>query len=325
MSHFPIPRFDVNGEPIIFSPRRRSSQGVFTVHISIDPEFPPRQRAQEVQSTAPAPSAQNPATRSVAAAPQMPPPFAIPRSDYLSRRPVAQSTALSSPPAAGLPSDFPSHRPAFLKDAVSEAAQIVQAGYRWRASSPSCRVRADQVAPPRADATDAWHNTSEMLFYLCDKSFNTEVPITITFAPTHGPGLVGVAMTELARGRGVLEPQTPIGNFFLPKFQWAGATGRLVIELPGYPTMQTFRLVLQDENGRYTPRAAFGTQIARAVANFADSDPFRPGPGRLPLGRHRDGASYEQMRLLEAISFNGQDFYLRFALVPGSIPGSMTA
>ncbi|KAJ7230112.1 hypothetical protein GGX14DRAFT_384068 [Mycena pura] len=166
MSH--LPRFHVNGE-IFYGP------GAFgpVVLTNPDPRFPPRQRAQEVQSTAPAPSAQHPPTRPVAAARQMPPPSAIFHSDSPSRRPVAQSMALTSPPADLLPlpaSAFPS-QPQPLR--------------------PPCQR-------PRRRATDgrlrAPHAQSHSI---------TVVPIVIPFAPTHGPGLEGVAMTERSRPRRV--------------------------------------------------------------------------------------------------------------------------
>ncbi|KAJ7215871.1 hypothetical protein GGX14DRAFT_541970 [Mycena pura] len=313
MSHFP--GFHANGEPINYG-RGAFGPGVPT---NPDPSFPPRQRAQEVQSTAPAPSAQHPPTRPIAAARQMPPPSAIPPSDFIFRRPVAQSTALFSPPAQErrriisqqLQSAFPgNHRPAPFAVAISGTAAT---GYRWPASSPSSIVRADQVAPPCADATDAWHNTSAgvMNCYPRFESYNTEVPITITFATTHGPGLVGVALTELARGRGVLEPDTPIGNFIMPTYQWAGPSGRLVFEWPGYVAQLTRPLVLQDANGRYVSRAAFGRQIACHLHEFIETtlgdpntDYFKSAPPQTRLGRH--GIRFEQFRLLE-IPLSGMD------------------
>ncbi|KAJ7209164.1 hypothetical protein GGX14DRAFT_566342 [Mycena pura] len=316
MSRFPHGHFHVNGDPIFYGPGRFGP----VVLTNPDPRFPPGwQREQGVPSSAPAPSEQHPPTRPVASARHLPPPSAtgIPRSESSSRRPVSQSAALSSMHAVvlGLPeSAFPSHSPAPFAAAVAET---VRTGLQWPASVPSYVVSADQVAPPCADATDAWHVTSRMMYYPRRHSYNTEVPITVTFAPTHGPGLMGVAMTELVRARGLKQPDTPI----VPRSQ-AGATGRLIFEWPGYD-MQTYPLLLQDGKGRYAPRVALGAQIATALhaitEKFADPNEFTPGTGvmQMPLGRH--GIRYERLRLLEAISFNGQDFYVHIGIVPHRI------
>ncbi|KAJ7192420.1 hypothetical protein GGX14DRAFT_406370 [Mycena pura] len=292
----------------------------------------PRQRAQGAQSTAPASWAQDPW--------QMPPPSAV-------HRAVAQPTAVSSAPRqrvqevqstapASWAKASPSRRPVAQPPAVSSAPAAVPrltappfavamsktkaTGYRWPPSSTSSKVRADQVAPPCADATDAWHNTSLMIYYPRE-SLDTQVPIIIPFAPTHGPGLEGVAMTELICNRGLLEPDTPIGSFLRPGHKWAGATGRLVLEWPGYD-VQIFYLPLQHDKRRYLQRGTLGKLIARGVRTFIEhyGDPnIVPGTRFVRVGQHSNWAQFEQFRLLEVISLDGLDFYLRVAVVP--LPG----
>ncbi|KAJ7215052.1 hypothetical protein GGX14DRAFT_610142 [Mycena pura] len=189
----------------------------------------------------------------------------------------------------------PSHKPAPLKVAL---AGIKRTGRRRPASTPDCTFRTDrlqvQVAPPREDATDTWHDTSAIQ---PGPSLNTKVPIIITYNPTHGSGLVGVALTELLCD---------------------GATVRFVLEWSGYHNTRTFPLDSQDDQGRYTTRTGFGQQIARAVyvfmKHFGDSDPFTPREGCIRLGL--TGIRFERLRLLKAISVNGQDFYMRLGVVP---------
>ncbi|KAJ7190867.1 hypothetical protein GGX14DRAFT_579462 [Mycena pura] len=332
MSRLPHGHVHANGDPIFNGPGRFGP----VVITNPDPRFPPGW--QGLLSSAPAPSAQHPPTRPVASARQMPRPSAI-RSDYPSRRQVAAVFSLRAAVHALPASAFPSHKPAPFAARMSETART---GHRWPALSPSSTVvrspspdippslsmpfslslqSADQVAPPCADATDAWHVTSGMMYYPRAHSYNTEVPITVTFAPSHGPGLVGVAMTELVRGRGLLEPHTPMGTFFPPGYQ-VGATGRLVFEWPGYD-MQLFPLRLQDGQGLYAPRVALGMQIAAIfdifIEKFGDPQEFTPGTGVMPIPLGRHGVRYERLRLLEAISFDGQDFYVRIATVPPRI------
>ncbi|KAJ7214916.1 hypothetical protein GGX14DRAFT_609748 [Mycena pura] len=297
-----LPRFHVNGEPILYA-RGVNGRGFQPVVLTNpDPRFPPRRRVQEEQYTAQAPTA-------------------IPRSEYPSRRLVAQATTLSSPamdlmPLA--PAFPPSHRPAPRKVALAGTART---GHRWPASTADGISRTDQLAPPMPDRpTDTWHNTSAMRCCPPAWPVTSNVPITITFNPTHGPSSVGVAFTELLYGRGVVDPNAgiQIGPFIQPVVHSLDHTVRLVLEWPGYHNKRAFPLDLKDDHGRYGTRGAFGKQIASAVytftEKFGDSDPFTPGGGRLRLGR--TGIMFQQLRLLEVISFNGLEFYMRVGVVP---------
>ncbi|KAJ7230113.1 hypothetical protein GGX14DRAFT_384069 [Mycena pura] len=83
--------------------------------------------------------------------------------------------------------------------------------------------------------------------------------------------------------------------------------GTQLIEVPSY-------LILDSSSDTSERVMLLHAEVpAGPSTNFGDSDPFKPGTERMRLGRH--GIRYEQLRLLEAISFNGQDFYLRIAAV----------
>ncbi|KAJ7193706.1 hypothetical protein GGX14DRAFT_576973 [Mycena pura] len=284
---------------------------------------PPRQRsAQEYQPMAPAPSAHHPPTRAVAARCYSPPP-PIAYLDELESPPesppeIAQPITL--PPLTVPPPHIPTDRPQTLRD-VMNWIERTRTRSRWCVSKPSCTVPPHKVYPPLADATDAWHSTSGMLTHPA-QSFDTMLPIMITFAPSHGPGLTGVALTELQRGRGLIMADTSLGDFISSKYHLV-AVGRLIFEWPGYPNVQAFKLVLRDDRRRYTTRGDFGRQIADALHKFAEVS----GPLAVRGVRGRHGILFEQLRLLEVFSIDGRDFYARLGVVPppsnGPIQGTL--
>ncbi|KAJ7190094.1 hypothetical protein GGX14DRAFT_408285 [Mycena pura] len=152
------------------------------------------------------------------------------------------------------------------------------------------------------------------------------VPICITYMPIDGRGPDGVALTQLARGRGMLGPQIRISEF-IPRRYRGIARAQFVFsgrtQWPGYADVRAEVLHLTQSDGRYTTRRHLGAQVARAIKTFMEQHidkfirPLFPVPN-LNLRLGPGGIQLEQLRIMEVHSDDGVNFYVRMAVVPSA-------
>nr|GAT47558.1 predicted protein [Mycena chlorophos] len=181
--------------------------------------------------------------------------------------------------------------------------------------------------PAPADASDAWHLTTgfpppPLLFVPSLPTLDAQpgitlrkAPISIPFAPTHGPGTLGVALSELVgAGRGVSDPAVPIVQHIPPPFRGEGmGEGWLVLEWPGQARfVSSFQL--RTHAGEYISRGLLAMQVANAFHYYytlAHNEPSADArASAMPL-------LFDHLRLLEVVSFNATDWYVRVLVVSG--------
>ncbi|KAJ7165468.1 hypothetical protein C8R43DRAFT_946165 [Mycena crocata] len=116
--------------------------------------------------------------------------------------------------------------------------------------------------------------------------FARYVPISIEFNSSNGPCSEGVAMTELALSRGMLEPRKRIGAYI--RTTPIAPVTRLVLEWPGYKPKTFEPFSLKEDATRYLTRGALGKQISQLFKSFIEQYGAQfvvPAEGeRLPLG-----------------------------------------
>ncbi|KAJ7351467.1 hypothetical protein DFH08DRAFT_957782 [Mycena albidolilacea] len=160
---------------------------------------------------------------------------------------------------------------------------------------------ANQLISLREDAKDKWHVDRTLFVPL---ACSVEAPsITLAFAPTHGPCTIGVALTELELSRGLPDPRKPIS---------LRSQGPRVINLVFTP------LVVEDGAGKHITLRAFAKRIAMIFCRFIKNhgDEYVPPVGRRGWRLGEGGIGYEQLRLLEVFSEDGENFHARMGVVP---------
>ncbi|KAJ7828460.1 hypothetical protein B0H14DRAFT_3718801 [Mycena olivaceomarginata] len=170
---------------------------------------------------------------------------------------------------------------------------------------------ANQLISPREEAKDKWHVDRTICVPLaCSIAPST----TLAFAPTHGPCTVGVALAELELSRGLPDPRKPIS--LRPQ---GPRVINLVFTWPDYPnTRASGPLVVKDETGKHITRGAFAKRIAIMFGRFINNhgDEYVPPVGRRGWRLGEGGIGYEQLRLLEVFSEDGENFHARMGVVP---------
>ncbi|KAF7317443.1 hypothetical protein HMN09_00481000 [Mycena chlorophos] len=198
--------------------------------------------------------------------------------------------------------------PPAIPSFASLLAHAERARTTWSGSNGTFFNNNPLPAPP--DASDTWHLTTGFppLPYS---------PISIPFAPTHGPGTLGVALSELVgAGRGVSDPAVPIVQHIPPPFRGGGTgEGWLVLEWPGQARfVSSFQL--RTHAGEYISRGLLAMQVANAFHYYytlAHNEPSADARATaVPL-------LFDHLRLLEVVSFNAADWYVRVVVV--SRPG----
>ncbi|KAJ7048341.1 hypothetical protein C8F01DRAFT_117874 [Mycena amicta] len=232
----------------------------------------------------------------------------------------------------------------------------------------SFRVRKQDLAAYTYEHTDFWHkmrNSQDETLYvpLLDNpsysavpqidSLSPHAPIAIAFPPTHGPGTIGVAATELLAGGGLRFEHEFIAARIPERFRlYPGSHGRLIIEVcfiarlalelplmypqwPGYASV-TAPLNISYNDGSYLSRIRFAQQLAHHLYTFAKNAPnytynaadaatdgYTTHAMTLDSRSHDDQnhpratarIRFEQLRILEAVSFDGRDWYMRVLVV----------
>nr|GAT43559.1 predicted protein [Mycena chlorophos] len=189
----------------------------------------------------------------------------------------------------------------------------------WAGSNGSFLNNTPLLALPGAQ--DGWHRTSGSLplaFVPSNPKIDfrpgqtvRKAPISIPFAPTRGPGTLGVALAEiLASCRGVADPDVPIVQHVPPAFRTEGSKhALLVLEWPGHPRfMSTFQL--RTDSREYIARQLLALQVANAFAYYASVIESEPS-----AAQSASPLIIDQIRLLEVVSFNAKDFYVRVLVV----------
>nr|GAT60556.1 predicted protein [Mycena chlorophos] len=212
-------------------------------------------------------------------------------------------------------------------DEVIEKAE--KSGMIWPDSEAREGFINPNTLPSSPDALDVWHRTDGLqsldyipfLAHLNDTPLRS-APISIPFAPTHGPGIVGAAMTELLRGgRGIFDAEASIEGHIPLAFRprlcgWKERDDRekegfLVIEWPGLQRfVSRFQLAAEcssvERMFTYISRKLLAMQIANVFHLL--SQVHAPASAHIPL-------IFDQLRLLEVVSFNARDFYVRVLVV----------
>ncbi|KAJ7060092.1 hypothetical protein C8F01DRAFT_208378 [Mycena amicta] len=215
----------------------------------------------------------------------------------------------------------------------------------------SFRVRKQDLTAYTYEHTDFWHkmrNSQDETLYvpLLDNpwysafpqidSLSPHAPIAIAFPPTHGPGTIGVAASELLAGRGLRFEHEFIAARIPERFRlYPGSHGRLILEWPGYASV-TAPLNISYNNGLYLSRIRFAQQLAHHLYTFAKNAPnytynaadaatdgYTGHAMTLDSRSHDDQnhpratarIRFEQLRILEAVSFDGRDWYMRVLVV----------
>ncbi|KAJ6564081.1 hypothetical protein B0H19DRAFT_1258585 [Mycena capillaripes] len=164
---------------------------------------------------------------------------------------------------------------------------------------------ADELIPARADARDGWHIDRVVCVPLAGSV--PAVKISLAFPPTHGPVTVGVALTQLALSRGLIDPRKPL-FITLPQVP---KIGRLVFSWPDYPNVRASApLVLKDDAGQYINRGSFGKQIALLFGEFIEkhAHEYVTPAGRRGWRLGNGGIKHQQLRLLEISPPMGRSF-----------------
>ncbi|KAJ7057475.1 hypothetical protein C8F01DRAFT_332941 [Mycena amicta] len=203
---------------------------------------------------------------------------------------------------------------------VIASAQMT--GMVWQDSNGSFFNR--NVLPSPHTAQDHWHRTNGLLPLLYVPSIPSldripghpmrNAPISIPFAPANGPGTLGVAMSELllAGGRGIFQPEESIRMHIPLPFRATqeDKDGLLVIELPGHARFISQFQLRDESSGEYVSRRLFAMQIANAFHYL--SELIKNNPSGDPTALSME---FDQLRLLEVVSFNAKDFYVRVMVV----------
>ncbi|KAJ7094907.1 hypothetical protein C8R43DRAFT_964509 [Mycena crocata] len=162
-------------------------------------------------------------------------------------------------------------------------------------------------------------------------SFGGYAPIVIPFPPASGNCPVGVSFRDLQRsssGRSVLISATRTIDKDVTSGILRTARASIVVEWTGYAVTHREGIDLRAEANSLITRIEFGKAAARAVQNFIDlwaeeyigvTDALYASssaqPTSMSLSRRHARIRYEHLRLVEAISFDGREFYLRMAVV----------
>ncbi|KAF7332919.1 hypothetical protein MVEN_02397800 [Mycena venus] len=104
------------------------------------------------------------------------------------------------------------------------------------------------------------------------------------------------------------------------------AVARLVFTWPDYPnTRVSKQLALKDDGMEYNTRGAFAKQIAVLFEHLIQKHghEYVPPVGRRGWRLGPGGIQYEQLRLLEIFSADGQNFHARMGVVPPHIGTSV--
>ncbi|KAF7311735.1 hypothetical protein MIND_00183500 [Mycena indigotica] len=195
-------------------------------------------------------------------------------------------------------------------------SNAAHSGMVWQ--GPTVSFSNPRPLPPPSDAQDVWHRTNGFLplHYVpalpeIDASAGLPVrsaPVSIPFKPVCGPGTLGVAMAEILAGRGIAEGDRSLSAYISPPFRSDARDAFLIIEWPGHPRFIS-QVQVQDAAG-YLSKRILAMQVANAFYHLAEMVQAQPSadPAALPLG-------FDQLRLLEVVSFNAQDFYVRVLVV----------
>ncbi|KAF7317432.1 hypothetical protein HMN09_00479900 [Mycena chlorophos] len=211
-------------------------------------------------------------------------------------------------------------------DEVIEKAE--KSGMIWPDSEAREGFINPNVLPSSPNALDVWHRTDglQSLDYIpflahLNHAPLRSAPISIPFAPTHGPGIVGVAMTELLRGgRGIFDPEASIEGHIPLAFRprlcgWKERDDRekegyLVIEWPGLQRfVSRFQLAAACSSAERTfTHALLYFTLRDDTVTDNSKKVHTPASAHIPL-------IFDQLRLLEVVSFNARDFYVRVLVV----------
>ncbi|KAJ7114318.1 hypothetical protein C8R44DRAFT_855630 [Mycena epipterygia] len=191
-------------------------------------------------------------------------------------------------------------------------------GHRYAITPPAAPPRFG-LPVPRDDARDSWHIDRMIIL---PRAVAGVVPIRIFFAPSHGPCTTGVAMTELDISRGMQDPRERIGGY-IPPMAHGISEGRLIFAWPNYPNTRAYEaLTLKDTPTQHVTRGALGKAVSRIFRTFITpkkySEEYVVPPNAMAMNWKLGGRNmkHEQLRLLEVLSADGQNFFVRVGVVP---------
>ncbi|KAF7323890.1 hypothetical protein MKEN_00610400 [Mycena kentingensis (nom. inval.)] len=168
---------------------------------------------------------------------------------------------------------------------------------------------------------DSWHEINRLLTINHRQDY-ARFPYHILFNPAFGPGDSGhgVALTNLENGEQImLVGSEESFHKCLPR-QMRYSDVSLRIEWPGYAP-QDYALHVLSSRNRSATLYQVGAQVTKCFREFMkachDRDFFdgrAGGPVGIRLGPN--GASFEQIRLIELFTMDGMTFRAKFGLVP---------